>query len=209
MSRTPPAPVRARLEYAAAVGLDLIAAATVLLLCTRDWQSIVLPRPRPLGDEVLRVSGRTVTAAPTAFALVALAGVVAVLASRRTARRAVGVVLVGAGVGVVVSAAGALTRLPASRIRTLAEDRHIVGFGAPGTWRVTVHAGWASGCIVAGVAIVLAGALVCVRGGGWPAMSARYTAPSGDQRQARAQSSMWSALERGDDPTAHDDVERD
>lgn len=214
---------RARLEFAAAVGLDLIAAATALLLCTRAWQSVLLARPRPLGDEVLHVSGRTVTAAPTAFALVALAGVVAVLASRGLARRLVGLVLVGAGVGVAASAAGAMTRLSAQRIRMLAEGRHVVGLGAPSTWRVSVHAGWAAGCVAAGVLIALVGVLVCLRGGRWAAMSARYTAPvagaghrpsdsesgsesvaaSGDdQQQARIQSSMWSALERGEDPTA-------
>ena len=212
---------RARVEFASAVGLDLIAAAAVLLLCTRPWQSVLLARPRPLGDEVLRVSGHTVTAAPTAFALVALAGVVAMLASRRFARRLVGLVLVGAGVGVVATAAGATGRLSAGRIRALADGRHVVGVGAPSTWRVSVHTGWAAGCIAAGVVIALAGVLVCVRGGRWPAMSARYTAPAAgadavhrrqggdggdEQQQARRQASMWSALERGEDPTAPRDT---
>ena len=210
-----------RVEFVAAVAVDLAASAAVLVLSTRTWQSVLLPRPRPLADDVLHVSGRTVTAAPTAFALVALAGVVAVLASRRFARRVVGLVLVGAGAGVVVSSAGALTRLSDGRIRSLAGDRHIVGLGASDGWRVSVHSGWASGCIAAGVLIALAGVLVCVRGARWPAMSARYGAPTGrspagrgagrqdgadeEQRQARAQVSMWSALERGDDPTLRGD----
>jgi uncharacterized membrane protein (TIGR02234 family) len=212
---------RSRLEFAAVVGLDLVAAAVVLLLCTRTWQTVRLARPRPLRDEVLRVTGRTVTEAPTAFALVALAGVVAVLASRGLARRVIGLVLVGAGAAIAVSATSGWHRLSAGRIRALAESKNVVGLGAPDTWRVAVHPAWAAGCVVAGAAVALAGALVCVRGGRWGAMSARYAAPAaartgqpsqrgigpgdpGDAAgdDARAQASLWSALERGDDPTA-------
>ncbi len=190
--------------------LDLAAAAVVLLLSTRVWQSVLLPRPRPLRDEVLHVSGRTVTAAPTAFALVALAGVVAVLASRGVARRLIGAVLLAAGAGVVASAVGATSALSKTRIGSLAQSRNVVALGNPGTWQVSVHAQWAWGSVAAGVVIALAGVIVCVRGGRWAAMSARYSAPTAtgadrvDDRdaEARAQASMWSALERGDDPTS-------
>jgi uncharacterized membrane protein (TIGR02234 family) len=192
------------------VVLDLAAAAVVLLLSTRVWQSVLLPRPRPLRDEVLHASGRTVTAAPTAFALVALAGVVAVLASRGVARRLIGAVLLAAGAGVIASAVGATSALSKTRIGSLAQSRNVVALGNPGTWQVSVHAQWAWGSVAAGVVIALAGVIVCVRGGRWAAMSARYSAPTAtgtgrvDDRdaEARAQASMWSALERGDDPTS-------
>jgi uncharacterized membrane protein (TIGR02234 family) len=64
--------------------------------------------------------------------------------------------------------------------------------------------------------IVLAGAIVCLRGGRWAAMSARYSAPQAAggrttdrDADARAQASMWSALERGDDPTSERSEEGD
>ena len=57
-------------------------------------------------DDMLPVTGRTVDAAPTAMALVALAGVVAVIATRGVARRVVGAVIALAGAGIVWRAAG-------------------------------------------------------------------------------------------------------
>src|SRR5579875_3882920 len=87
--------------FALALLLDLVGAGGALLLATRDWQTITTPRPSPLHADVLHITGRTVDTAPTALALVALAGVVAVLATRGIVRRVVGVVLALAGVGLV------------------------------------------------------------------------------------------------------------
>src|SRR4051812_39543684 len=87
--------------FAAALLLDLVGAAGALLVATRHWQTITTPRPAPLHDDVLGLSGRTVDAAPTALALVALAGVVAVLATRGVVRRVVGGVLTLAGLALL------------------------------------------------------------------------------------------------------------
>jgi uncharacterized membrane protein (TIGR02234 family) len=75
------------LEYGAALVLDLVGSAGALLIAARSWQHVVTPRPAPLGRDVLALSGRTVDSAPTALALVALAGVVAVIATRGSLRR--------------------------------------------------------------------------------------------------------------------------
>jgi uncharacterized membrane protein (TIGR02234 family) len=60
--------------------------------------------------------------------------------------------------------------------------------------------------------VIVAGVLVALRGHRWGAMSAKYQPPSARtmtdedaaRARARADASMWSALDRGDDPTRVD-----
>jgi uncharacterized membrane protein (TIGR02234 family) len=104
------------------------------------------------------------------------------------------------------------------RARTLVQDKHPgiqLGSAVP---HVSVHSGWAVLSCLCGVLVLLAGALVAWRGHRWGAMSAKYEAPVGEGQPAarfesaedaersrlRADASMWSALDRGDDPTNHD-----
>jgi hypothetical protein len=48
----------------------------------------------------------------------------------------------------------------------------------------------------------VAGALIVWRGHRWQVMSARYEAqPDREAEQARAAASLWTALDRGEDPT--------
>ena len=214
---------RARLEFAAAVGLDLIAAATALLLCTRAWQSVLLARPRPLGDDVLHVSGRTVDRGADRVRAGGARRSGRGAGQRGLARRLVGLVLVGAGVR-----RGGLGRRCDDAAVGPADPDAGRGPTRRGPRRAEYLAGERARRLGGGlrrrrVLIALVGVLVCLRGGRWAAMSARYTAPvagaghrpsdsesgsesvaaSGDdQQQARIQSSMWSALERGEDPTA-------
>jgi hypothetical protein len=56
------------------------------------------------------------------------------------------------------------------------------------------------------VLVLVAGLLTAVRGGQWAGLSARYDRREIDPEQARARAdaSLWTALERGDDPTEHD-----
>jgi uncharacterized membrane protein (TIGR02234 family) len=66
---------------------------------------------------------------------------------------------------------------------------------------------------VGGVLVLTAGVLVAWHGGRWGAMSARYERPAGagvedaERSRARADAALWTALERGDDPTADDPTE--
>ena len=77
--------------------------------------------------------------------------------------------------------------------------------------QVTVHSVWPVLSAACGVLVVLAGVLAVLRGHRWTAMSARYE----PQRRARmhggrrraggrtpSSTAMWSALDRGDDPTS-------
>ena len=75
----------------------MVGAAALLLLATRAWQTVTTVRERPFADDVLQVAGRTVDGAVTALALVALAGVVAVIATNGLARRVVGALVAVAG----------------------------------------------------------------------------------------------------------------
>jgi uncharacterized membrane protein (TIGR02234 family) len=188
--------------FALALLLDVIGAAGALVLAVRHWQTVTTPRPAPLHDDVLQLSGRTVDSAPTALALVALAGVVAVLATRGLVRRIVGGVIALAGVGLVWRAIAATGAVSTARARTLVGEQHrtvdLTGV-AP---HVGTHGLWAALTMVCGGLVLAAGALIAARGHRWQSMSARYTTPSDPARdQARAATNLWSALDRGEDPT--------
>jgi len=211
--------MRERAEYGLALLLDLIGAGAALLVSTRHWQSVLTPRPRPFRDDLLQVAGRTVDAAPTALALVALAGVIAILATKGVPRRIVGVVVALAGIGLAWQSLTGLQAIGVARARTLVQDKHAgiqLGSAVP---QVSVHSGWAVLSCVCGVLVLLAGVLVAWRGHRWGAMSAKYEPPAGggtaavappesaedaERARLRADASMWSALDRGDDPTNHD-----
>ncbi|MBN9618555.1 MAG: Trp biosynthesis-associated membrane protein, partial [Actinobacteria bacterium] len=143
--------------------------------------------------------------APTALGLVALAGIVAVLATRGLARRAVGAVLFLAGVGLVWRAIASGAAVSESRARTLVTDKHTAVNAADLTPHVATHPIWPALTVVCGLLVLAAGAYVTARGHQWQGMSARYDrTPDAEQRQARAATALWTALDRGDDPTSHE-----
>jgi uncharacterized membrane protein (TIGR02234 family) len=211
--------MRERAQYAAALVVDLVGAGGALLISTRTWQSVLTRRPRPFHDDFLQLSGRTLDGAPTALALVALAGVIAVLATRGWARRLVGLVVALAGAGLVWRSLTGLSAVGTARARALVTDRHPgvqLGAAVP---QVSVHGGWAVLSALCGVLAIGAGALIAARGHRWSTMSAKYDAPAGDdappappaseedaeRERLRANAQLWSALDRGDDPTGPDE----
>ncbi len=194
--------MRRAVPYLLALFLDLVGAGGALLISTRTWQTVTTPRPAPLRDDVLGLSGRTVDAAPTALALVALAGVVAVLATRGPARRVVGAVLAVAGIGLVWRAATAAAAVSTQRARALVADHHATVNVAAGVPHVDTTSAWPVLTVVAGVLVLASGALIAWRGHRWQVMSARYeAAPAAETDPAKAAATMWTALDRGDDPT--------
>lgn len=206
---------RLQAEFGAALLLDVVGAGLVLLIAARTWQTIVTPRPRPLTDDVLAVSGRTLDSAPTALALVALAGVVAVLATRGLVRSVVGALVGLAGVGLVWRSLTAGSAVGAARARELVAGKHSsVVVDANVVPQVQVHTSWAALSAVCGVLVIISGALIVVRGRRWAGMSARYEAPAAtdefagevdvESARTRASASLWRALDRGDDPTGED-----
>jgi uncharacterized membrane protein (TIGR02234 family) len=167
----------------------------------------------------VRASGREATPIPAGLGLLALAGVLAVLATRRLGRSVVGALLLAAGLG--IAAAAAMTALdPAPAV-----DAAAAKAAAQTAARASAVTGtaWPWLAVLGGLLVAAGGAFTVVRGRSWPAMSARYEAPrgrgsdgaaarpastAGEAGQARPASSnpralatMWDALDRGDDPT--------
>ena len=187
---------------ALALLLDIAGAGAALLVAVRTWQTITTPRPAPLHDDVLHVSGRTVDAAPTAFALVALAGVVAVLATRGVLRRIVGAVLVLSGLGLVWRALAAAGPVGTSRARTLVAAHHSTVDVSTVVPHVVTHPLWPALTVACGALVAASGALAAWRGHRWVVMSARYEAAlPAETDPAKAAASLWTALDRGEDPT--------
>jgi uncharacterized membrane protein (TIGR02234 family) len=188
--------------FALALLLDLVGGGAALLASARAWQTVTTPRPAPLHDDVLDLSGRTVDAAPTALALVALAAVVAVLATRGVARRIVGAVVVLAGLGLVWRAVASAGAVSTARARALVGERHTTVDVSRVVPHVATHAASPVLTAACGVLVAVSGALVVWRGHRWLVMSARY---EGQQAQpadpAKAAALLWSALDRGEDPT--------
>jgi uncharacterized membrane protein (TIGR02234 family) len=158
-----------------------------------------------VAPSTLKVSatGNDLSGAVTALGLTALAGALALIATRRLARRLVGLLLVAVGVGVVVNALGARGASHATRV--LGDKAAAKGFA---TGSVPAHlASWWLVAAVGGVLVVLAGGAALVRGAAWPGMSSRYeNAARKDTATARAADSgtakdLWDALDRGEDPT--------
>ncbi|WP_375490317.1 TIGR02234 family membrane protein [uncultured Jatrophihabitans sp.] len=199
-----------RRAYAGALILDAIGAVGALLIALRAWQTVTTPRPAPLHDDTLHLSGRTIDSAPTAFALVALAGVVAVIATRGTPRRVVGVVLAVSGAAIVWRSIAAASAVGTSRARALVTEHHSSVVVTAARPHVAVTQAWPALSVIAGVLVLVAGVLVAWQGHRWSAMSTRYEAvstqadESDDARERtrqRAAATLWTALDRGEDPT--------
>lgn len=193
--------------FAAALAAQLVGGAALLLLATRRWQTIITVRPRPFGNDVLQVTGRTVDGAITALALVALAGAVAVISTKGIGRRIVGGLVALAGVALVWRVIGAMSAMSRSRARDLVRANHPQVDGVP---YVVTHPTWAALSLMAAVLVIAAGLLTAWRGGQWAGLSRRYDRDRVDPEQARARAdaTMWTALESGEDPTAGDPQDR-
>jgi uncharacterized membrane protein (TIGR02234 family) len=154
-----------------------------VLATARTWSSVTVRRLAPLASIHHDVAGRTLQPAVTGLAVVALAGVLALLATRGFVRRLVGGVLVLAGIGMVWWSLAGLTAVSDARGRTLVADaRSGLDLGAASGTDVTVHPAWIVIAALGGVLVVLSGAATAVRGGRWRAMSARYESPAAPDR---------------------------
>ena len=189
--------------FAVTLVAQILGAAAILLIATREWQTVTTVRPRPFGTDVLALSGRTVDGAITALALVALAGVVAVIATKGTIRRVIGGLVAVAGLALVWRTSAAFGAVSEARARSLVIAKHPQVAGAP---QLATHPVWPTLSLLAAVLVLAAGVAIALRGGQWAAMSSRYERQSVDpeQAKARADASLWAALESGDDPTARD-----
>ena len=197
----------AKRELQVAVLLCLLGSALVLFALGQTWFSV--EDSQRLSTYAVRSTVKGSSFAPGARALgfVGLAGVVALAATRRWGRLAVGVLVLAAGAGIVVEVAALLHDGLEARGLVL------VGEGSCGPAHQCigvrsgpaplVHSGWAWATVVGGVVLALSGALVAARGRRWAALSSSYQAPAARPTEPPAtDKGVWDALDRGEDPTA-------
>lgn len=150
---------------------------------------------RPGGGSTVRVEdGAQHVPALLALAVLALAGIAGVLATSGLLRRGVGVLLALAGVGAAVLAvAGSGGRGPTQLPQDKADELR----------RAVEQVPFARGLAgLAGLLLVVAGALLVLRGDRMPRLGARYRAPSAARQIADPERRLWHALDAGEDPTA-------
>jgi uncharacterized membrane protein (TIGR02234 family) len=182
--------------------LGAAGAGLVLLVMRQGWAQVERTAPRPLPASVTAVSGQALVPAASALAVAALAGLAAVLASRRTLRRVAGILLAGFGAGIAVavsagisaadvlaaasggpgSPAGSGTGAGAgsSAGSTTAGTAGAAGTPLSGFPGHVVFAGfpWRGAALAGALAVIAAGALVTWRAGRLPVMSSRFDRPA-------------------------------
>ena len=199
-------------EYGYALLAGVVGAGLILLALRAQWAQAVFTPQKPLTAEVVNVSGTDLVPLAEALALAALAGLIAVIATRGVARRAVGVLLAlfGAGAGAavltpvtdatVVSAAAGKVASPESAALSGAAGSTTSGASGNGALVLSNSAGhaimsgapWQAAVIVGALLIFAAGLATALRGQDWPVMSARYDAPG-----ARGAASTGAATGQG------------
>jgi uncharacterized membrane protein (TIGR02234 family) len=198
-----PARREPRRELALLLLLGAAGAALVLLAARQGWAHVETAAPRPLPASVTTETGQALVPAAGALALAALAGLAAVLATRRTLRRIAGVVLAGFGVGIAAAVSAGISAadvLAAAAVSAGAQTGSGAvagsdigsttggGTGQGGSAAAPVsgfpgHVVFASfpwrGVAFAGaLAIIAAGALVTWRAARLPVMSSRFDLPA-------------------------------
>ncbi len=181
-----------------AVVVLVAAAAVVLLAAQATWVRVRVPGAAGGAAVSLDVSGSQAMPAAVALGLVALAGVVGLVATRGWVRRCLGGLLVLVGLGIAVGALRvgadpAAAAAGAVRAASVAPTE-----SSPTTYSLVGP--WAAVTSAAGLLVALAGLVTVVHRGHWPAMGARYESPAGRPRPGRPDDT-WTALDRGEDPT--------
>ena len=152
----------------------------VLIACSMAWSVVTVPMLDDAGGPVRTesLSGSNLAPLAAAAAWVALAAVLAVLATKSWGRVAIGVVVLAAGVLVIFSSvSGGLN-------------------SSSNLWWVLAVAG--------GVVIGCAGGSILGRGRRWPGLGRRYEAPEGSRATPSRQVTPWDAIDHGQDPTLDD-----
>ena len=192
-----------RRELALLLLLGAAGAGLVLLATRQGWAHVETAAPKPLPSSVTTETGQALVPVTGALALAALAGLAAVVATRRTLRRVAGVVLAGLGVGIAVavsagiSAADVLAAAAASA-GTQAGAGTVAGSGIGSTTGGGTGQAGSAGTAVSGfpshvvfaafpwrgvafagaLAVIAVGVLVTWRAAELPVMSSRYDPPA-------------------------------
>lgn len=155
-----------------AVGLTLAGSTLALVGVGRVWSRHLVTQAAPLPARTVTMTGQQLAGGIRPLALVGLVAVVALVATRRTGRLLVGLVVAAAGAGIAYQAAE------------------------------SGGSGWAWVTRVAGVLVAVAGVLVVARGRRWDSLSSAYQVPAARPVDTVSDKGVWDALDRGEDPTA-------
>ena len=217
----------ARREYVGTLVLGAAGAALVLIAVRQDWARVLTVQPHPLPASTAVVRGQDLLPAAGALGLAALAGLAALVATRRLARRLTGGLLAAFGVAIIVTLSMPVTDAQVRGAVTGAAstassvpggstlDNGTTGGGGVAGISVASHVTmaafpWRWVAVAGAVLVVAAGLLAAWRGARWPVMSSRYdrtagrTAEPAAGRQAAAgtdPAALWEALSQGIDPT--------
>lgn len=186
---------RGRRELAGACLLTALGGVVMLIAAGRTWSVATLTAP-PLPARRLPVTGADLSGAVRALALVALAGVAALVALPGRWRVVGGLLLGATGIGAVfafgLASPGGVQR--SSAVTTQRDSGAAVAVGS--------RTGWPYGYLAGAFAVTVAGGMTAAGSRRWPGLGARYDAPA-----ARATPTAdpavdpWAALDRGEDPT--------
>jgi uncharacterized membrane protein (TIGR02234 family) len=205
-----PAPeTPSRRGYAVALVLLVAGGALLLLAYGRVWVSVTVS---DAGLPALHVdlTGHDLQPEGTAAALVALAGVAGVVATRRVGRMVSGALLVLVGLGVAARTVQfGLTRTArpgyGDTIASIVAER--TGVELP-QLSADATPWWLAGLLGA-LLVAAGGVVVLLRGSSWPEMGRRYergeqgaAATDGARTAPRPVESAWDQLDRGVDPTS-------
>jgi len=189
--------------YRAALALLAGGGALMLLAYGRVWVTATVGEAG-LPSLSVELTGRDLQPESTATALVVLAGIAALVATRRAGRLVTGIVLLVLGLVSAVRAVqfavtDASSTAPEGTVGRLVAER--TGVGPVGL--VVSHSAWWVVALGAAMLVALAGAVVVLVRHGWPVLGGRYERAGGtdEVRQARRPESAWDQLDLGLDPT--------
>jgi uncharacterized membrane protein (TIGR02234 family) len=196
-----------RRGYRTALILLAIGAALLFLGFSQVWATAVVTQ-EGLPSLTFELKGREIQPAGSAAAILALAGIAGLVATRRFGRAVTGVLLVGEG---LLAAGGALwfglgAGNRADVVRLVSEK---AGIDVDPALSVTP---WWLMVVVGGALLVVAGVAAAFRGGRWPMMGRRYERSAEPDVADRSEgatgvaadttaASAWDQLDQGLDPT--------
>jgi uncharacterized membrane protein (TIGR02234 family) len=166
----------------------------ILVASGRVWSTTQVRIPGAAATRV-SVTGHAVEPSLPALGIALLALAAAVIAARGTLRRVVGVLVTALGAAALgVAVAGR------SAVSAALTTHEVGGLGVPAHGAAD---GWWVVAAVGGLVAGLAGVVVVVRGSRWASMGSKYDAPTSPRPQVLdAAESAWTAIDRGEDPTA-------
>lgn len=192
-----------------ALVLLAVGAGAVLLAGSQTWVSAATQLSRDFPRIEVDVIGKDAAPLTQALGLVALAGVVAVLATRGIGRPIIGAVLVLSGGGIWAACVlywFGRDQVADSHLQQRIDDQTTSAYAS----EVTTSA-WPLLAVFGGLLVIAGALVVVVRGRGWPGMGKRYDSPVAETSASRPPSGpstaplegaeLWKSLDRGEDPT--------